>query len=261
MDHFSGVLRRRWQGLLVGVLLAVAAAAGTFASTSPVYSYASSFLLLPPKPSTAQDPAAVAYTRGNPLFYLGSLDQARDILISELASNNQRQALARELPMASYDVSPDALGSSPVVVISVKSASNSGAQEATRRLSRLVPNAVSALQQRLGVDPAARITTEQLNMDRAATVSHKTQIRAVIAVLIAVGLAVLLCLKALDTVLTREPRRHRRSGRTVQEDQGAHHAARSNPPPDGSVAVPAHSGGTEGVGASGNDNIPSHFVW
>ncbi len=213
MGDITGTLLRRWPLSLLGLVAAAAAAVGMFLSTGPTYSYTSTVVLLPPKVDTAPKPGVVDYTKGNPLLFLSTLTQARDILIASLNTRDSEARLTEMLPDATSEVSKDILDSGPVVVITGESPSDDEARRVVQVITAGIPGTLEDLQSGLGVDDSSAITSHVLTHDTVPTVSHKSQLRGAILAGGAVGLLSALGVLLLDLALTAlRSRRDRRRG-------------------------------------------------
>ena len=207
MSDISGSLRRRWALSVVGFGLVVGAMSLAMVGTNPAYQSEASMLLLPP-PVSPGSITGPDFTKGNPLFYLTAMDQSRDVLIGSLTSKQTQDALGRRFPGATYTVTPDVLGSSAVLALTVKSGSAAETSAMLDGLMRLVPSSLRLVQAQLGVRTDALITSQPLAKDPKPTVSHKPQIRRAIEAGAGVGLLCLFLIAAVDSiVLTRQRKR------------------------------------------------------
>src|SRR3954469_22555225 len=139
MGDIVGALRRRWILGVICFILVAAAVVLNLQRSLPSYSYSSTSLLLPPKVSRVIDPSSPDFTHGNPLFFLSSLDQTRDILIGSMNSKDTREQFAKKFPGASYTVTPDVLGSGPVLVVTTKATTDAQSSAAIAGLTTTVP--------------------------------------------------------------------------------------------------------------------------
>lgn len=207
LGTFIGVLWRRRVLTLLALVLAVGSGVAYAVHTGPSYSYSSTVLLLPPDTARKQAEGHVDYTAGNPLFYLGSLEQARDILVSSMSSNDTQEVLLRQFPGATFTVSGDALSSSPVVVVSTTSKDRTAAGGLVRAVTARVPGVLAGIQTQLRIDAGSRITSDVLVTDTRPAVSHKGQIRRAIMATGGLGLVLLFLIGALDAWLRGRGRR------------------------------------------------------
>lgn len=200
MSGIGGLLRRRWKLSVLTFVLCVLAAAGAGLSASPTYSFSSTVLLLPPKINVKAEPGTVDYTRGNPLFYLGALNQTRDILIGSLSSQAQQADLAQRYPGVVVAAAPDVLGSGPVIVVEASGTSAEQVAAAAKYRVRSLPALLSGMQRGLGIAPDAMVTSNLITEDREPTVSHKSQIRMGIGAGGAIAALGLVLIAVIDTL-------------------------------------------------------------
>lgn len=208
------MLARRWPLAVVAVVVALGGAVHSFTSTGPTYSFTSTVLLLPPAVDTHPAPGSPDYTRGNPLFYLGALNQARDILVATLNSRDAQEKLSRSFSSAGNEISPDIVGSSPVVIVTGKGSDKTEARGVVQYVVKELPSTLKGLQSGLGVSPSAMITSNLLTEDTVPSVSHKAQIRAALLVGGVLGALALASIRFLDIMLLgRSQRKNSKGGR------------------------------------------------
>lgn len=212
MIELLSALRRRWPLTVVAAILVIAGAFGAWSRSSPTYSYSSTVLLLPP-PITSHVPSGtVDYTGGNPLFYVGTLNQTRDILVGQLTSKDLQHKMDRSNPGVSFTAASDILNSSPVVVLTTKGYTDASARAAIQTLTGSVATVLSDLQAKLGVKDSAMITSQTLEIDQTSTMSNKPRIRSTILALGGLGLMCLVAIGLIDKALVS--RRSRRPAPT-----------------------------------------------
>ncbi len=211
MSDITGALKRRWVLALVCLGLMVTATGFVMRQSGPTYSYTATGLLLPPSVSRVKPATGPDYTRGNPLFFLDSLNQSRDILIGSLTSSGTQIELRKAFPDVDYKVTPDLLGSGPLVVLTTKSSSDAAAKAAIDALVALAPQRLGEVQSQLGVAQNAQITLHVLSKDSTPAVSHKAEIRKGIEVAAALGLLSVFLIGGVDSILVARERRRRDS--------------------------------------------------
>lgn len=197
------VLRRRWLAATVGLLLVAAAVGLAVRATPPTYSYSSSVLLLPPEVSRAIGSDRLDFTQGNPLFYLGSLGQAKDILIASLSSRQTSDAVLAEFPKVTYEAASDVFNTGPIIVITTDSSSEAEAEAALSLLTNQVDQNLVGLQEDLDIKPQALISSHVLTRDSTPEVSYTGSIRAGVVVGGGLMLVLLFLLSLLDSLLLR----------------------------------------------------------
>ena len=197
------VLRRRWLPATVALLLVAASAGLAVRATPPTYSYSSSVLLLPPEVSRGVSSGQLDFTQGNPLFYLGSLGQAKDILIASLSSKQTSDAVLAEFPTVTYEAASDVLNTGPIVVITTDSSSEAEAEAALSLLTDRVDQNLASLQKALDIKPQALISSHVLTRDSTPEVSYTGSIRAGVVVGGGLMLVLFFLLSLLDSLLLR----------------------------------------------------------
>lgn len=221
-DLFDAV-RRRWLVAVVGCLLVLGAVGWVVRATPATYTYTSSVILLPPEISRVVDPNEPDYTRSNPLFFLGTLGQARDILVGSLNSNDSAKEVERRYPGVKFTAKPDALSTGPIVVISVEGSSKQTANGALDSLTGGIDERLGQIQDELDIQPKAQISVHVLTRDSQPQVSHKDAIRSGIVVGGGLGLLLLFGIGVLDALKGR--RSGRRGGGEAADEARAEAAA------------------------------------
>lgn len=197
------VLRRRWKVATAGLLLVLVAVGLVVRAVPSTYSYTSSVLLLPPEISRVTDPTMPDYTKSNPLFYLGTLGQARDILIASLTSKDMADQMDAAYPDVTYKVAPDVLSTGPIVVIVTESPSRKDASAALDMLTGDVDDHLAKIQSELDIEQDAMVGAHLLTRDKRPEQSFKAPIRAGILVGGALSMMLLFGLAVLDPFLVR----------------------------------------------------------
>ena len=108
LKDFAATLRRRWYLVLVSLLCTAAATFFIVTAVGPTYQAKSTVLMMPPGTSTQQ-----ADNVGNPLLQLGSLAQARDVLIRVLTSQATSDVLCKPQSDPVYEGMRAALQAAP----------------------------------------------------------------------------------------------------------------------------------------------------
>ena len=222
MGDIFGALRRQWILALLCLVLALSATLLTVQRSKPTYSYSSTLLLLPPKVSRVTDPSTPDYTHGNPLFFLNSLDQTRDILIGSMTSGETQEEVADRFGAVTYTVTPDILGSGPVIVVTAEATSDAAAAAAREELVKLVPDRLTKLQSQVGVETSAMITATAITDDATPAISHKAQVRSAITTFGALVVLALFFIGIVDALrVARSNRRRRKSAEQGDLDPSA----------------------------------------
>lgn len=246
-----GAIRRLW---ILSLLLAVLVGAAVFMvmrSTPPTYEYSASMLLLPPDIKRAELEGEQGYTRANPLFYLGSLTQTRDILIGAMSAKDVREAIEEKYPDTTYTTSDDALSSGPVLVLDVQSTDERQGSEALDSLAAAVPDELRKLQKGVGVKKDAMIQAHALTRDETPTVSQTARVRQGImagAALTVVGLFLIGLLDALRA--QRRARAARAAAAAGDTAPAAAEPATDDEEPQAAPAAAAHASPPEDESAA-----------
>jgi len=208
MSDITSAVRRRWVLALVCLALILAATVAAVQRSGPTYQSHATVLLVPPHISSSQPTSGPDYTQGNPLFYLGALEQTRDVLIGSLTSRRTQAELGSKFPGSTYGVAPDLLNSAAVLELTVGSNSAAETTALLEALTQEAPQSLALVQDGLRVPGNARITSQVLAKDASPTVSHKGQIRLGIEVAAALALLSLFLIAGIDSILRTRRRRH-----------------------------------------------------
>lgn len=198
-------LLRRWYLLLLGLILAVSAMYVTWDRVEQRFTAEGSLLLLPPPSSIER----ILPNRrdGNPLLYLGDLNQARDVVISLMSSDEVREAFADEFPASTYTVSTDPLSSGPIVVITVDAPEPRTALTAVRQISSEVTTRLRQAQSELSVDKDSQIGVMVLTRPADAEMQNRSQVRATVMVGGAIMVSSVLLVAVIDGLISARRRR------------------------------------------------------
>jgi hypothetical protein len=219
MGTLLAALWRRRIMTLVAVLLALTAGVGMALRGGPTYSYSATVLLLPPEGARHVSPGQPDYSGGNPLFFLGSLGQSRDILVGAMMTRDFQNEITAKFPGTKFAVTADILHSAPVVVITSSGPVDESASALVAALVERVPATLATLQEGLGINPSSRVTSHLLTSDRTPEISHKDQIRSGIMVIGALSLVFVFLIGAVDALLGG--RRRTRAAKTELNVAGA----------------------------------------
>ncbi|MFT4287059.1 hypothetical protein [Nocardioides sp.] len=201
-----------WRRKLLTALAALLAAVAGYVvamTGGPTYSYSATTVLLPPGPARNVAPDTTDYTLGNPLFFLGNLNQARDILIGAMTSKDVEAAIARKYPGTTYSVDGDVLSSAPVVVLTAIGSDEQISKDLVGDLVARLPVVLADVQQGVGVEADAQITSYQLTAEAEPVVSHKAQLRSAIVAVGASAVVLIFLIGAIDGLLRARQARRR----------------------------------------------------
>ena len=118
LRDFGSTLARWWYLTLATLLLATFAGVSLYRNTGPSYEADSTVLLLPPEAVLIQAREDERnYAPNNPLLYLSSLTDARDVLVRHLSSKDVTDALEKKAPNATISVEGDVTSGSPLILV------------------------------------------------------------------------------------------------------------------------------------------------
>ncbi|MBD5831672.1 hypothetical protein [Janibacter melonis] len=222
--------RRRWWVVVIGVLFSFAAAYGAYVTTPPTYEATATVLLLPPR---------VAVEEGdNPLLQLGGLNDAVDVLVLELSSQDLRKRVERMQPDASYEVVNEPSTSSPVLLLTTRDVTSEGALQVRDELLATTPQSLAGLQSKITTSSEEQITSRVVSSDKVAEPVGRDRARSALIAFVGAGVLTLIALSLVDGALRR---------RTARRAAGPGHRARRGTPPVGPPPVAGHTpGGHDG---------------
>lgn len=194
-------LLRRWYLVAVGVALTGMLSWLAYGAVAPTFQARANVILLPPESSV--EPG------GNPYLYLGGLDQALDVLVRALNSDDVAASVREDHPGATYQVGRDESTSGPIVLVEATGSTAESTTGALEAVLALLPETLEGLQQELGVAPTSQITSQPLTVDDEPEVSQKSRLQ-IVGALAGAGLAgTVLLTGALDALLAARARRLR----------------------------------------------------
>ncbi|MCK6079864.1 hypothetical protein KZX37_04420 [Microbacterium sp. EYE_5] len=199
-----GALRRRWYVLVVGVIVAAAAAYGAWTVIPPEYERSASQLLLPGEATIPDD--------ANPYLFVGGLYQVADILVRAIGPDDIAQATA-DAPGASIAVSRDTAAGA-VMLVTVSASSEEDADVVLATALQLIETRLGELQDEQGIPTDERVDLVPLTHDSASVVVQKNRILVtgvvgLVIAMLSVAIAVL-----GDTLIRLRRRRRSRSEQT-----------------------------------------------
>ena len=197
-DVLSTVLRR-WYLTIPLLILALTGSVGVWQRVGTVYGVTGSMVLIPPPAVVeAQQASQAGYAPRNPLFYLGGLNYARDIIVTSVSS----ESFADEMYLkhrAVVTLSAPTNSGAPILEIDVSSPSAQGAVQAKADVLQQVPQRTEALQEGLGIARQDRLTLMTLSGNSTPTADHKKQVEFSVAVFVVLLAAGGLGVAVLDT--------------------------------------------------------------
>lgn len=263
LRSIGGILLRRWPLTILGLLVTVLLVADVVAMSPPQYQTTGSVVLIPPK-----DPD---HPEANRYLGLSNLDQAIDVVVRSLGSDETREAVAEAEPDGAYDVVRDWTSGAPILIITASGTSSAEANAVLDAVLQQVPDVLTKLQGSLSIAEGAQITQLALTRDATPQLVLKPVLRAAVATG-GLTLAFLLGLiAAVDNLILRRSRRRALAGEPPGPESGDEtvplarrqlrraavaEAARDEPAPDSETAgdepapeaQPVRGDGTEGLG-------------
>lgn len=179
LRDFGSTLARWWYLTLAVLLLAIGAGIGLYKAAGPTYTANSTVLLLPPKAVLIEAKADKRnYAPDNPLLYLASLTDARDVLVRHLSSSDVSDQIEAKAPGAKVEVKGDVTSGSPLILVTAEGGSEQEALAGIKAVDGMVPDALKTLQDGMQIQSLQRITSIRVTEDSKATPESKKQIMA-----------------------------------------------------------------------------------
>ena len=218
-DLMASLRRRRWL-----VLAAIVVAAGLCATAAtvltPRHESQANVVLIPPESTVDKG--------GNPYLYLGNLNQAVDVLIRAVNSDQVRTAVGDRAPDGAYEITSDWTTSAPMMILTVTAHTSAQVTRLQSAVLDQIPVALGRLQDDLAVPADSRIQTKVVSSDAMPGVDRKSQAQMLAIIGAGSLFAMLLMIAAYDNLRLRLARRK----------AAAHTVAR---PPDADQDDPAAS--------------------
>lgn len=195
-------LARRWYIVVPGLVVAVALAVGAWMVVKPTYERSGSQLLVPGVGSFAP------YT-GNPFLNLAGLDQAVDVVVDVMNSDDVAGRIMEEHPGALVTVSRDPLSSGPTLLFTVTARSDADARQVLRLMIDQTATVVDQLQEKENIGAKYRIQVMQVAIDNHSTLSQKPRLKAAAGAGLGFGVFTVLLAALVDGLArARRGRRH-----------------------------------------------------
>lgn len=213
LRDFGTTLARWWYLAIATLLLAIGAGIGMYKAAGPTYTANSTVLLLPPKAVLVQaQEDKKNYAPNNPLLYLSSLTDARDVLVRHLSSTDVTDELAKKAPDATLTVTGDLTSGSPLILVKSEGPTEKAALDGMKAVDDMVPGTLKSLQDEMKIADLQRINSLEVTEDTKATPESKKQIMSG-----AVGFAGVTLL-GLAAIAVLDQRRNRRQGDDESDD-------------------------------------------
>lgn len=210
-------LARWWYLTLITALVALGAAIGLYKSTGPTYQAQSTVVLLPP-PAVIE--VAMKNPNGaprNPLLYLASLTDSRDMLVRAMNGRDGVDAIEKAAPNATVTVAGDATSNSPLIVIKSDGSNEADALAGVKAVNDLIPKTLDEIQKQLKIEKPQLITSMKVTSDSRGTAQNK---KALTLGIVGFGGTMLLGL-ALIALIDGLVRRRRENGQVTADDRTA----------------------------------------
>lgn len=202
-------LLRHWYILVVGLLVAVIAAAGAWRAVPATYTRSSTQILLP---GSGMIPSG-----SNPYMFVGGLAPAADIIVRGLASKNVIDQVVEGRPSTTVEVTRDPTTSGPVILITVESRSDRDAADALAALNQRTASLLDTLQAEENIPERQRISVVTVSVDRHGTIAQRERLM----VTAAAGAAVVVLTVVAAAVVEGTGWRPRRRPRAEDADPEA----------------------------------------
>ena len=198
LRELARVLRRRWQFLIVALLLAAGVAFLMLRVVAADYRTSASVVLVPPETTLGDT--------GNPYLFLGGLDQTVDVLARSLNNGDARAAIEDATPIGGgYTADADFTTSAPIILVTTEATTADEASALLDVVLERVTRNLNELQSDVGVPPRSQIGSQVVARDEPEAL-QKPRLRQVGIITIASLLALLLLIAAVDSVLARRRR-------------------------------------------------------
>lgn len=219
LRDFGSTLARWWWLSIATLLAAIAAGAALYSSASPTYSANSTIVMMPPKAVLVQAQVDKSqYAPNNPLLYLDSLGNSRDVVVRNLSGKDVTDQLKKQFPGAQVTVAADATSNSPLILVKSTASDRQTALDSMKAVTTMVPTSLTQLQDRLGIQPLQRITSMTVTMDTDAAKSSKVPLEMGIVGFAGTSLLGLALIALLDQLRNRRRRRAAAREDVVVED-------------------------------------------
>lgn len=200
LRELAAALVRRWYLSLLALIISLGLGLFAFSQIGPTYAASSTLVPMPPQSVINSARADQSYAPNNPLLYLGTLSNARDVLVSSLGSTQVQSQLQSRAPGASVSVAADATSGSPMIVVTSEAKTKSAALTGVRSMGGLADTTLRSVQDSLNVTSANRVTLYTLTQDKRAKTQRKKQLEYTILAFVLSMLSVLLVIALVDNL-------------------------------------------------------------
>ncbi|MDN6658046.1 MAG: hypothetical protein L0L18_03335 [Acidipropionibacterium jensenii] len=200
-------LLRRWYILVVGLVVAIAVAAGVWSAVPPTYTRISTQILLP---GSGMIPSG-----SNPYLFVGGLAPAADIIVRGLGSKNVIEEVVQGRAGTTVQVARDQTTSGPVILITVESTSDRDAAAVLSAMNQRTASLLDSLQAEENIPERRRISVVAVSVDKRGTAEQKKRLMMTGAS----GAAVLALSVLVASFVDGAVLRRRRARRAAQSDE------------------------------------------
>ncbi|AZZ42248.1 hypothetical protein C0Z11_08060 [Acidipropionibacterium jensenii] len=200
-------LLRRWYILVVGLVVAIAVAAGVWSAVPPTYTRTSTQILLP---GSGMIPSG-----SNPYLFVGGLAPAADIIVRGLGSKNVIEEVVQGRAGTTVQVARDQTTSGPVILITVESTSDRDAAAVLSAMNQRTASLLDSLQAEESIPERRRISVVAVSVDKRGTAEQKQRLMMTGAS----GAAVLALSVLVASFVDGAVLRRRRARRAAQSDE------------------------------------------
>lgn len=219
-----GVFRRRWYLALLGLILTAALGYGAVVTNPPSYTARGLVLLLPSQASLKTTP--------NPLLGLVGLDLPGRVVTAYYSSADAQADLKRVAPSAEISVYVDDSTGGPVIAVDVKDSTPENTIKALNYVVDSIPVQLARIQQQVGATAENSVRSAPLIVDSKAQITHRDQIRIIIAA-IGVGLiGTVVIVFAIDGIALRRRRKAEQLGAAVDSRPDEEEEPVADPEPE-----------------------------
>lgn len=205
------LLLRRWYVVVAGLLVTVGLVLGASALVKPFYESSATTVLVPGPGTIAQG--------GNPLLFLGGLNQTRDVLVRKMQSGEIRGRLLDESGSDDLTVEVDTLINGPAILLRGLAPTAAAATETRDRALERLPVELNSLQDDVNAPADARVLSLVLTSDDEPRLNSRNTTRAMFATgLVGVGLTLSSAALIDSIMISRAGPTGRRSRRALRED-------------------------------------------
>ncbi len=201
---------RRWYIVLPGIILALVAGLGTYATVQPGHVRTSTQLLLP-------GVGIIPVGTTNPYLFLGGLTQAADIVVRVMRSDEVVGPLVKDYPGTEVLVERDPTVAGPVVQITVTGKTDAATEQVLKAAVAQTAVELDRLQTQQKVAAKDRISVSTLTLDRTSTLQQKNRILLTGGVVLGIAVFTLVLASLVEGLARRAHKAGRRGKRAERK--------------------------------------------